>query len=76
MYSSSLVSCCVVSSLYLRDERLALFNFTPLYGHSPTAWRLESSLREFENIDPVNFWFEYPIHRLDTTSDLSGCGAE
>ena len=30
-----------------------------------TAWRLESSLREFKNIVPVNFWFEYPIHRLD-----------
>lgn len=44
-------------------------------GHA-TAWQLESSLREFENIDPVNFWFEYPIHRLDTTGDLSGCGAE
>ena len=26
-----------------------------------TAWRLESSLREFPNITPVNFWFEYPI---------------
>lgn len=22
-----------------------------------TAWRLESSLREFENIEPLNFWF-------------------
>ena len=31
-----------------------------------TAWRMESSLREFENFRPVNFWFEYPIHRLDT----------
>lgn len=30
-----------------------------------TAWRLESSLREFENIKPVNFWFEYPIHRVE-----------
>jgi len=30
-----------------------------------TAWRLESSLREFNNFKPVNFWFEYPIHRLD-----------
>lgn len=27
-----------------------------------TAWRLESSLREFPNITPVNFWFEYPLH--------------
>ncbi len=30
-----------------------------------TAWRLESSLREFPNFKPVNFWFEYPIHRID-----------
>lgn len=30
-----------------------------------TAWRLESSLREFRNFKPVNFWFEYPVHRID-----------
>ena len=30
-----------------------------------TGWRLECSLREFENFKPINFWFEYPIHRLD-----------
>lgn len=35
-----------------------------------TAWRLESSLREFPNIQPVNFWFEYPIHRPDTSGEL------
>ena len=31
-----------------------------------TAWRLECSLREFANFAPVNFWFEYPLHRVDT----------
>ena len=31
-----------------------------------TAWRMEGSLREFENFRPVNFWFEHPIHRLDS----------
>lgn len=41
-----------------------------------TAWRLESSLREFANIRPVNFWFEYPVHRLDETGELDGLGAE
>lgn len=41
-----------------------------------TAWRLESSLREFENIKPVNFWFEYPIHKLDTTGELKKIYAE
>jgi len=35
-----------------------------------TAWRLESSLREFPNITPVNFWFDYPIHRTDCTGEL------
>lgn len=35
-----------------------------------TAWRLESSLREFPNIIPVNFWFEYPIHRIDDANSL------
>lgn len=41
-----------------------------------TAWRLESSLREFPNITPVNFWFEYPIHRMDTKGDLEKAHAE
>lgn len=41
-----------------------------------TAWRMESSLREFPNIKPVNFWFEYPIHRLDTSGELDVAFAE
>lgn len=41
-----------------------------------TAWRMESSLREFPNITPVNFWFEYPIHKLDTTGILEHLGEE
>ena len=40
-----------------------------------TAWRMESSLREFENFKPINFWFEYPIHRLDN-SNLEKANAE
>lgn len=41
-----------------------------------TAWRLESSLREFPNITPLNFWFEYPIHYPDTTGTLEDSPAE
>ncbi len=41
-----------------------------------TAWRLESSLREFENIEPVDFWFEYPLHRVDETGELSRMPAQ
>ena len=41
-----------------------------------TAWRLESSLREFENITPINFWFEYPIHCIDSAGNLNTAPAE
>ena len=41
-----------------------------------TAWRLESSLREFKNIKPLNVWFRYPIHELDTTGSLDDLKAD
>ena len=41
-----------------------------------TAWRLESSLREFPNIVPVNFWFDYPIHRIDSVDELRAMPAQ
>ena len=31
-----------------------------------TAWRIEGTLREFARFEPVNLWFDYPIHQLDT----------
>ncbi len=39
-----------------------------------TAWRIEGTLREFERFDPLNLWFEYPVHVPDekcTLKDLS-----
>jgi hypothetical protein len=41
-----------------------------------SAWRLESSLREFRNISPVEFWFDYPIHRLDLREQLQDAPAK
>jgi len=41
-----------------------------------TAWRLESSLREFANIKPVNFWFEYPLHKIDSRGVLGEMPAQ
>ena len=41
-----------------------------------TAWRMESSLREFKNFVPVNFWFQYPIHRLDQGGKLKPMPAQ
>ena len=41
-----------------------------------SGWRLECSLREFENFRPVEFWFEYPVHRLDSGSFLKALPAQ
>lgn len=35
-----------------------------------TAWRIEGTLREFAKFDPVNLWFDYPVHRLDDVGSL------
>ena len=41
-----------------------------------TAWRLETSLREFPNIRPVNFWFNYPLHYIDSSGELNNAYTE
>lgn len=35
-----------------------------------TAWRIEGTLREFERLEPVNVWFEYPVHTADRAGVL------
>ena len=35
-----------------------------------TAWRMEMSLREFKSKEPIDFWFEYPIHQVDINGEL------
>lgn len=56
-----------IIELILEDE----FKDAYLDNKSTTAWRLESSLREFGNITPVNFWFDYPIHIVDKEGTLT-----
>ena len=36
-----------------------------------TAWRIEGTLREFPKFPPVNAWFDYPVHKGDSTGILS-----
>lgn len=38
---------------------------------SKTAWRLEATLREFPGFKPINVWFDYPVHKVDLTGELS-----
>lgn len=35
-----------------------------------TAWRIEGTLREFPKFEPVNLWFNYPVHRMDRVGVL------
>lgn len=36
-----------------------------------TAWRIEGTLREFPRFDPLNLWFDYPVHREDGSGVLA-----
>ena len=35
-----------------------------------SAWRLETTLREFQGTPPIDFWFKYPLHVRDTEGRL------
>ncbi len=35
-----------------------------------TAWRIEGTLREFPRFDPLNLWFDYPVHLADDSGVL------
>lgn len=36
-----------------------------------TAWRIEGTLREFPKFEPVNLWFDYPVHKADRIGVLN-----
>jgi len=35
-----------------------------------TAWRIDGTLREFPKFKPVDLWFDYPTHQVDTVGLL------
>lgn len=35
-----------------------------------SAWRVEGTLREYPKFQPVNMWFQYPVHKVDDTGFL------
>lgn len=41
-----------------------------------TAWRIEGTLREFPKFEPVNLWFDYPVHKLDNVGSLKDINPE
>lgn len=36
-----------------------------------TAWHIEGTLREFASFPPINCWFDYPIHKSDSSGVLA-----
>lgn len=39
-------------------------------ANGKTAWRIEGILREFAKFEPVNIWFNYPVHAIDDVGCL------
>lgn len=43
----------------------------PIDTNQCTAWRMEGTLREYPKFKPVDLWFDYPIHKVDTNGFLA-----
>lgn len=41
-----------------------------------TAWRIEGTLREFPKFEPLNLWFDYPVHTIDESDVLKDISTE
>ncbi len=41
-----------------------------------TAWQMDGTLREFAKFKPLNLWFEYPVHSVDTSGILNDVAEE
>lgn len=41
-----------------------------------SAWRVEGTLREYPKFDPVNLWFQYPVHKVDYVGSLKDIDIE
>jgi len=46
------------------------------YGDKVTAWRMETTLREFPRVEPVNLFFSYPLHEVDAGGILDEANLE
>ena len=71
--------CIYVRTLAACERLLAPFEYQRLLEavqaarkrlKKRTAWRIEGTLREFERFEPVNLWFDYPVHTADRAGVL------
>lgn len=52
------------------NELLQRVNDAKRAAQSRSGWRIEGPLREFPKFPPVNVWFDYPRHSVDSTGIL------
>lgn len=58
------------------DELLRQVYLARTRARARSAWRIEGTLREFPRFEPVNLWFEYPLHRADIDGVLKDSNPE
>lgn len=58
------------------DELLHQVYLARIKARTKSAWRIEGTLREFPRFEPVNLWFEYPLHRADIDGVLKDSNPE
>ena len=58
------------------DELLRRVYLARTKARTKSAWRIEGTLREFPRFEPVNLWFEYPLHRADANGVLKDSNPE
>lgn len=57
-------------------ELLQLYTEAWEKAKTQTPWRIEGTLREFQGFEPIDMWFDYPIHVPDRTRILKKAEAE
>lgn len=69
--SKNLIAYCenVLDQWQMQNLRKQL-NAEMAQANAMTAWRIEGTLREFQQFQPLNLWFRYPIHYMDASGAL------
>lgn len=72
MCSSSQMLAYCKKKLSMADMRAleSKISATKEKTRKKTAWRIEGTLREFPKFEPLNLWFDYPMHKVDKTGAL------
>lgn len=60
----------------LYDRMMIEINRTKKALSYRTAWRMDGTLREFPKFPPANFWFDYPVHKVDTSGVLKDADSD